>query len=178
MMTNLTCDVIKALKGKTLVTAESCTGGGIGAALTSVPGSSEVFKGGIICYTNWVKEHCLGVDAAVLEKYGAVNSQNNVDLDTGAILMSSKMTEDLYSLVDTKEKFDKFVNEKARISFYADFLYPLAKNSTLEQYYKETPEGDFTEELKDYYRAKTESSVAEQTKVFESFDTYHEQIHN
>ena len=36
------------------------------------------------------------------------------------------MTEDLYSLIDTKEKFDKFVNEKSRISFYADFLYPLA----------------------------------------------------
>ena len=62
MMTSLTCDVIKALKGKTLVTAESCTGGGIGAALTSVPGSSEVFKGGIICYTNWVKENILEID--------------------------------------------------------------------------------------------------------------------
>ncbi len=84
-----------------------------------------------------------------LKKHGAVNEQENVDLDTGAILMSSKMTEDLYSLIDTKEKFDKFVNEKSRISFYADFLYPLAKNSTLEQYYKETPEGDFTEELKE-----------------------------
>ena len=62
MMTNLSCDVIKALAGKTLVTAESCTGGGIGAALTSVPGSSEVFKGGIICYTNWVKENILEIE--------------------------------------------------------------------------------------------------------------------
>lgn len=84
-----------------------------------------------------------------LREYGAVNEQDNVDLDTGAILMSSKMTEDLYSLVDTDEKFAKFVNEKSRISFYADFLYPLAGNSTLEQYYKETPEGDFTPELKE-----------------------------
>ena len=49
------CDVLKALKDKTLVTAESLTGGGIGAALTAVPGSSEVYKGGVICYTNWVK---------------------------------------------------------------------------------------------------------------------------
>ena len=73
MMTNLTCDVIKALKGKTLVTAESCTGGGIGAALTSVPGSSAVFKGGIICYTNWVKENILEVNPATLKKYGAVS---------------------------------------------------------------------------------------------------------
>ncbi len=73
MMMNLTCDVIKALKGKTIVTAESCTGGGIGAALTSVPGSSEVFKGGIICYTNWVKENILEIEPAVIKKYGAVS---------------------------------------------------------------------------------------------------------
>ena len=72
-MTNLTCDVIKALAGKTLVTAESCTGGGIGAALTSVPGSSEVFKGGIICYTNWVKENILEIEPAMIKKYGAVS---------------------------------------------------------------------------------------------------------
>ena len=67
------CDVLKALKGKTLVTAESLTGGGIGAALTAVPGSSEVYKGGVICYTNWVKEHVLGVPGEVLSKYGAVS---------------------------------------------------------------------------------------------------------
>ena len=73
MMTSLTFDVIKALKGKTLVTAESCTGGGIGAALTSVPGSSEVFKGGIICYTNWVKENILEIEPAMSKKYGAVS---------------------------------------------------------------------------------------------------------
>lgn len=70
---SLTCDVIKALQGKTLVTAESCTGGGIGAELTSVPGSSEVFKGGIICYTNWVKENILEIEPAVIKKYGAVS---------------------------------------------------------------------------------------------------------
>ena len=73
MMTNLTFDVIKALKGKTIVTAESCTGGGIGAALTSVPGSSEVFKGGIICYTNWVKENILEIEPGMIKKYGAVS---------------------------------------------------------------------------------------------------------
>ena len=73
MMMNLSCDVIAALKGKTLVTAESCTGGGIGAALTAVPGSSEVFKGGIICYTNWVKENILEIEPAMIKKYGAVS---------------------------------------------------------------------------------------------------------
>lgn len=72
-MTNLCCEVLKALKGKTLVTAESCTGGGIGAALTGIPGSSEVYKGGVICYTDWVKASILGVDEQLLCRYGAVS---------------------------------------------------------------------------------------------------------
>ena len=72
-MMSLCCDVLKALKGKTLVTAESCTGGMIGAALTAVPGSSAVYKGGIICYTNWVKENTMGVGREVLEQFGAVS---------------------------------------------------------------------------------------------------------
>ena len=72
-MTSLCCEVLAALKGKSLVTAESLTGGGIGAALTAVPGSSEVYKGGVICYTNWVKENILGVPAEILERYGAVS---------------------------------------------------------------------------------------------------------
>lgn len=87
MMTNLTCDVIKALKGKTIATAESCTGGGIGAALTSVPGSSEVFKGGIICYTNWVKENVLEVNPATLKKYGAVSVPVAAEMAFNARLM-------------------------------------------------------------------------------------------
>ena len=71
---NLCCDVLNALKGKKLVTAESCTGGGIGAALTAVSGSSAVYKGGIISYTNEVKNTILGVDAAILEEKGAVSA--------------------------------------------------------------------------------------------------------
>ena len=73
-MMNLCCDVIHALQGKTLVTAESCTGGGIGAALTAVSGSSAVFKGGIISYTNEVKNKVLGVDIKLLEEKGAVSA--------------------------------------------------------------------------------------------------------
>ena len=87
MMTSLTCDVIKVLKGKTLVTAESCTGGGIGAALTSVPGSSEVFKGGIICYTNWVKENILEIEPSVIKKYGAVSIPVAASMALNARLM-------------------------------------------------------------------------------------------
>ena len=74
MMTHLSSDVIKTLQGKTLVTAESCTGGGIGAALTAVSGSSAVYKGGIISYTNWVKENALGVPGEMLSKFGAVSA--------------------------------------------------------------------------------------------------------
>lgn len=74
-MMSLCCEVLERLSGKTLVTAESLTGGGIGAALTAVPGSSEVYKGGVISYTNWVKENILGVPGEVLETYGAVSAQ-------------------------------------------------------------------------------------------------------
>lgn len=59
---------------RTLCTAESCTGGGIGAALTSVPGSSEVFLGGIISYTNGVKNRILGVPGELLDTLGAVSA--------------------------------------------------------------------------------------------------------
>lgn len=72
-MKSLCCEVLTALKGKTLVTAESLTGGGIGAALTAIPGSSEVYKGGIICYTNWVKQNILGVPEEILNTHGAVS---------------------------------------------------------------------------------------------------------
>ena len=70
----LTADVIQALSGRTLVTAESLTGGGIGHVLTSVSGSSAVYKGGVISYTNWVKENILSVSGGLLEKYGAVSA--------------------------------------------------------------------------------------------------------
>ena len=66
-------DVLKTLAGKTLVTAESLTGGGIGSALTAVPGSSTVYKGGVISYTDAVKETVLGVPAEILQTYGAVS---------------------------------------------------------------------------------------------------------
>lgn len=72
-MTNLCCEVLSALAGKSLVTAESCTGGGIGAALTGISGSSAVYKGGVICYSNWVKQQVLGVDKELLRRFGAVS---------------------------------------------------------------------------------------------------------
>lgn len=70
---NLCSNVLSALSGKTLVTAESLTGGGIGAALTGISGASAVYKGGVISYTNAVKHSVLGVPEAILETYGAVS---------------------------------------------------------------------------------------------------------
>ena len=59
-------------QGKTLATAESCTGGRIAEAIIAVPGASNYFKGGIISYTNEVKERLLHVDPKVLEEQTAV----------------------------------------------------------------------------------------------------------
>ena len=66
-------DVIAHLQGKTICTAESLTGGGIGAVLTSVPGASAVFRGGIISYVDEVKRGVLGVAKNALDTSGAVS---------------------------------------------------------------------------------------------------------
>jgi len=60
-------------RGETLAVAESCSGGGLGAALVAVPGASDVFLGGVIAYANAVKQGLLGVDPLVLERWGAVS---------------------------------------------------------------------------------------------------------
>lgn len=83
-MTSLCCDVLKRLEGRTLATAESCTGGGIGAALTAVPGSSAVYNGGIISYTNRVKRNLLGVEENLLETVGAVSAPVAEAMASGA----------------------------------------------------------------------------------------------
>lgn len=70
---DLSREVLERLQGKTLVTAESLTGGGIGAALTGIPGASAVYKGGVISYTNEVKKSLLGVPEEILQRYGAVS---------------------------------------------------------------------------------------------------------
>lgn len=87
-----------------------------------------------------------------LKELGAVNGKGNVDLDTGAVLMDGELLDALFGLISVdgvyqEEAFTQFVNERARISFYGDFLYPLATDSTLEDYYKEAPEGEMCQEL-------------------------------
>lgn len=70
----LSSKVLQVLTGRSLATAESLTGGGIGRAITSVSGASQVYAGGIISYTNTVKHHLLGVPTELLDTVGAVSA--------------------------------------------------------------------------------------------------------
>ena len=73
-----------AAEGRTCATAESCTGGGIGAAITAVPGSSEVYLGGVVSYSNDVKAGVLGVKRETLESFGAVSGECAAEMAEGA----------------------------------------------------------------------------------------------
>ena len=68
----------------TVATAESCTGGGIGAAFTDLAGSSAWFNGGIISYTNEAKQHLLGVSEQTLIDHGAVSEEVVQQMVVGA----------------------------------------------------------------------------------------------
>ncbi len=70
-------------RGFTLSVAESCTGGGIAAAITAVPGSSEIFKGGVVAYANEVKHGLLAVSDDALRTYGAVSETVVKQMVTG-----------------------------------------------------------------------------------------------
>ena len=77
----------KLLKSRrqTLATAESCTGGYIAQLITSIPGASAYFRGSVVAYDNEVKKKLLGVDAGILEKFGAVSEETVRALVSGAI---------------------------------------------------------------------------------------------
>ncbi len=72
-------------RGLTLAVAESCTGGGLGARLTNIPGSSEYFLGGVIAYSNALKTKLLGVPAEALAAHGAVSEQTAGAMAAGVI---------------------------------------------------------------------------------------------
>ncbi len=71
-------------RGLTLAVAESCTGGGLGNLVTSVPGSSQVFLGGVIAYANSVKTGVLGVREETLKRHGAVSEATAAEMAAGA----------------------------------------------------------------------------------------------
>jgi len=79
----LVLDLCRA-QGLRLATGESCTGGMVAARLTSVPGSSDVFVGAVVAYSNEVKETRLGVPAMILEEHGAVSAQTAAAMAAGA----------------------------------------------------------------------------------------------
>ena len=77
-------ELLKA-KNLSLSTAESCTGGGIAALITSVPGRSEYFNGGIVAYSNEIKKDLLHVSAETLAEYGAVSRETVIEMVKGAM---------------------------------------------------------------------------------------------
>jgi nicotinamide-nucleotide amidase len=79
-------DVLAALRGRglTLATAESLTGGLVGAALTAVAGSSDVYRGGIVCYATDLKASLVGVPEEVLAAHGPVAPETAAALAAGA----------------------------------------------------------------------------------------------
>jgi nicotinamide-nucleotide amidase len=78
--------VLEALRrrGESVAVAESCTGGGLGAALAAVPGASDVFLGGVIAYANSLKQGLLGVPTELLEQHGAVSAPVACSMAEGA----------------------------------------------------------------------------------------------
>lgn len=83
--------------GKTISCAESCTGGLIGAIITSVPGASSVFLGGVISYSNDVKKLLLNVPEDELSSFGAVSTQVAKSMALGV----SKLTGSDFSVATT-----------------------------------------------------------------------------
>ena len=71
-------------RGLTIATAESCTGGSIAEALVRVPGVSSTFLGGVVAYSNSMKEQVLGVDPADIERVGAVSEEVAIAMARGA----------------------------------------------------------------------------------------------
>ena len=92
-----------------------------------------------------------------LRNAGAVNEQDCVDIDTGAVLFSAKILKALFGLISKDGRVDekacgRYINETVRLSLYGDFLYPLAEESTLEAFYGEKPEGEYSEALSEARR--------------------------
>jgi nicotinamide-nucleotide amidase len=77
------------VRGLKIATAESCTGGLVAAALTEIPGSSDVVERGFVTYSNEAKHEMLGVPNAILRKFGAVSRQTAQAMARGALKNSA-----------------------------------------------------------------------------------------
>ena len=90
-LTALAAEVLEAARagGDLIATAESCTGGLVSAALTSVPGSSDVFDRGFVTYTNAAKSEMLDVPFWLIEKHGAVSEEVARAMAGGALAHSN-----------------------------------------------------------------------------------------
>ncbi len=73
------------IKGVKISCAESCTGGLVGAALTEIPGSSEIFNGSAVTYSNEAKKKILGVSEETLKNFGAVSKQCAKEMAEGSL---------------------------------------------------------------------------------------------
>jgi PncC family amidohydrolase len=80
---SLVVSVVIAMQGRTLATAESITGGQLGSVITSIPGASKIFRGGVIAYATDLKTSLLGVSDAVLADGGAVQAQVALEMAAG-----------------------------------------------------------------------------------------------
>lgn len=87
---SLAAEVLEAARarGVLIATAESCTGGLIAAALTEVPGSSDVVDRGFVTYSNAAKRQMLGVNPATLDSFGAVSEEVAAQMASGALAHS------------------------------------------------------------------------------------------
>ena len=88
----------------------------------------------------------------VLRIFGAVDAKDQVDIDSGCTWLGSGIVTALVNLITTEGKtdpvkFERFVNPKACLNFYTDFVYPLAQDGTLKEFLEEAPENGFTDEL-------------------------------
>ena len=72
-------------RSQTLTTVESCTGGLVGAAITALPGSSDIYPGGYITYSNELKQRMVGVSANILKTHGAVSAQTAIEMAMGGL---------------------------------------------------------------------------------------------
>ena len=152
---------------KTLGTAESCTGGRIAEAIIAVPGASKYFKGGIISYTDDVKESVFGVDRGLLEEKTAVCEEVAVAMVKGACkVLSTDYAISATGIAGpgggTKDipvgtiwiacgSADRVVTQKVEEDHGRDINLSIATNKAMQMFL-------------DFLKDETEEAVAEETK--------------